>query len=61
MPGHIVYTPDDLWKFLGDFSRGIDKYAEQRKRVKDIVHYYQDGKGCERLLKLSGISLESEV
>lgn len=58
MPGHIIYSKEDFWSFLKDFSSGNDNYIEERKRVRDIIHYYQDGKSCEKLLHLSQIQLQ---
>lgn len=55
MPGHIIYQKSDLWNFLIDLSNNIDIYKEKRKEIKDIIHYYQDGNSCERLLSLSNI------
>ncbi|MCX4325833.1 MAG: CDP-glycerol glycerophosphotransferase family protein [Lachnospiraceae bacterium] len=55
MPGHLIYTEEDFWKFLEDFSKGIDNYKKQRLSVRDIIHKYDDGKSCERILELSMI------
>ena len=55
IPGKKLYSKEDLLKFLDDIACGKDRYAEERERVCNLVHQYQDGKNCERLLKIAGI------
>lgn len=57
MPGHIVKTKEEFYRFLDDFAQGKDPYRKQREAVRDTIHKYQDGHACERVLKLSGIQL----
>lgn len=56
MPGEKLYSKDNLFEFLDNVARGKDGYAEERKRVCNLVHQYQDGKNSERILKIAGIS-----
>ena len=58
MPGEKLYSKEDLFKFLDDIAVGKNNYVEERKRVCNLVHQYQDGKNCERLLKIAGITKE---
>lgn len=57
MPGHIIKTKEELWLFLTDFVNDIDEYKEERKHIKNIIHFYQDGHSCEKLMSLSNISI----
>ena len=59
MPGYIVKNKEQFYQFLDELSKGKDTFADKRKKVKEIIHKYDDGKSCERLLALSGISLTS--
>lgn len=55
MPGHLIYTQQDFWDFLTELSMGIDNYSNQRKKIKNIIHQYKDGKSIERILELGKI------
>lgn len=58
MPGWKIYTKQEFWNFLNDFSEGKDEYIEERLRIKNIIHFYQDGNSCERILKIGNINLD---
>lgn len=55
MPGKIIKNQEDFYDFLNDFAKGIDSYYEERIRIKNIIHRYQDTNACNRLLNISGI------
>lgn len=55
MPGHLIYNQSDFYDFINDFVNNKDAFEEERKKVKSIIHKYDDGKSCERLLALSNI------
>lgn len=57
MGGHIIKTKEEFYAFLKDFASGSDKYADKRHWVFDQIYEHHDGHSCERILKLSGISL----
>lgn len=56
MPGDKIYDLDALYGFMEKVAKGIDPYQEERRRIRDIVHKYQDGKNCERVLIIAGIA-----
>lgn len=56
MPGHKAYVKDDLFAFLDDVAGGKDRHSEERKNVNALVNAYSDGKNCERVIKIAGIS-----
>ena len=55
MPGYKIRTKEEFYQFLDDLSLGNDQYGQERKRIKNIVHKYDDGNACKRLLELSNI------
>ncbi len=56
MPGEKLYSKNDLFKFFDNVANGVDDYSKERKRVCDLVHKYQDGKNCARVLEIAGIT-----
>ena len=57
MPGNIIRTKEEFYTFLDEMISGTDAHKAKREHVRDIIHQYQDGKACERILHLSGIHL----
>ena len=57
MPGHIIRTQEEFYRFIDDMADGKDPYREQREQVRDLVHQYQDGNSCKRVVELSQITL----
>ena len=57
MGGHIIKTQEDFWKFLDDFANNHDMYKEKRNRIYDVIYKYHDDKSCERIIKLSDMSI----
>lgn len=60
MPGEIIKSKVDMYHFLSDIYKGIDKYKDKREQVRDLVHKYQDGNNCKRILQRFGITLDKE-
>ena len=58
MGGHIIKTKQDFYNFLEDFANGNDVYKEKRHWVCDQIYKYHDANSCERIVQLSGMSLE---
>lgn len=58
MAGEIIKNKKDFYKFFMDFSNGIDNYEILRKKAKEIIHKFDDGHSCERLIEYSRIKLE---
>lgn len=54
MPGHHLYTCEDLKEFLSDVSEGNDSYKDQRKRVLGELITQSDNY-CECILDKLGI------
>lgn len=57
MGGHIVKTKDEFKQFIEDFANSKDLYREKRHWVCDQVFKYKDANCCERIIKLSGMSI----
>lgn len=57
MAGHIIKTKEEFKKFIDDFAQGKDPFREKRHWVSNQIFKYKDGKTCERIVKLSGMSL----
>lgn len=57
MPGHHVYTYDDLTKFVSDVVNDRDDFKEERDRVRKLVGLAEGGKASEMLLDFLGINL----
>ena len=51
MPGQKIRTMEELLAFADDLNSGKDTYQEDRKRVRDLVHVYQDDGNCRRFLQ----------
>ena len=56
MPGHHLYTFDDLEHFLLDVSMGLDPYKEQRAQVSLKAICLSDNY-CQSILKRIGITI----
>ncbi|HAJ97007.1 MAG TPA: hypothetical protein DCO72_04660 [Ruminococcus sp.] len=57
MPGHIIRTKEQFYQFIDDMAEGKDPYREQREKVRDLAHKYQDGNACKRVLELGEVKL----
>ncbi len=58
MGGHIIKTKEEFYGFIDDFAQGKDLYKEKRHRVCNLIYKYHDANSCERIVELSGISLD---
>ena len=57
MPGNIVITKKDFYDFIDEIALDQDLHKKEREKVRDLIHKYQDGQACERVLRLSEIKL----
>lgn len=57
MAGHIIKTKDDFIQFIEDFAKDKDPFKDKRHWVCNQIFKYKDGMSCERIVKLSGMSL----
>lgn len=57
MGGHIVKTKDEFKQFIKDFAMENDRYREKRRWVCNQIFKYKDANSCERIVKLSGMSI----
>ncbi|MCM1047747.1 MAG: CDP-glycerol glycerophosphotransferase family protein [Clostridiales bacterium] len=55
MPGEKLYSYEDMLQFINGVKSETDLYAEQRRKVRDYIHEYQDDKNCERFLRIMGM------
>lgn len=56
MPGVKVFNKNDLYNFFDELDSNVDRFAEERKRVKNIIYKYQDSNNCKRALELGNIT-----
>ena len=56
MPGHHIYTYDDLTQFIVGIADGKDEYAAERERVRKDVGMPEWGNCCQKLLEFLGIN-----
>lgn len=60
MPGHHLYTQENMVEFINDISMNSDPYKDDRRKLLSVFCKFVDGKNCERLAKAVGLSLEEE-
>jgi len=51
-PGPKVSNQDDFLSAIDDALERAPDYLERRYNVKNMFHYYNDGKACERILNI---------
>lgn len=56
MPGDKISSKEQLKQFIRDVARGKDLWRGQREKVNAAVNQYCDGRNCERILKIAGVS-----
>lgn len=61
MAGEIVYTQDDLFRFIDHVIAGQDDYKEQRAALFDRIFQYHDGNSAQRLAAFMGLRAPSEA
>ena len=49
--GPKIYTQKELIRHLTEYLENPSKDAQLRENMRNLVHYYQDGKACERIYK----------
>lgn len=49
MPGHHIYTFDDLILFLKDVKSGVDPYKNKRSKMLSECHSFVDGNSAKRV------------
>lgn len=57
MPGKKIYNRDDLYRYIDDIANEVDEFAEERRYMRELFHYYKDGNNSNRILKVAGIKL----
>lgn len=55
MPGHKIYTMEDMIEFLSDVADGKDPYREERRNICNRCNPPFEGKGCEKLVEVLGL------
>lgn len=55
MPGMKMKRMGDLLSFMDSVAYNRDDYAEEREKLRNRLHTYQDGNNSKRLLKLLGL------
>ena len=51
MPGHHIYSIEDLQGFINDLCEGIDKYQSERHKTTQQLHAALKGNSCELIRK----------
>lgn len=51
MPGEKIYSLEQLIRFFNGLGKQ-DDFAEERKRVNELVNFYKDSNSCKRTCKL---------
>ena len=58
MGGHIIKNKEQFYKFIEDFAADKDVYRDKRHWVCNQIYKYKDANSCQRIVKLSGLSIE---
>lgn len=61
MAGEIIYTQEDLFRFIEHVIAGQDDYKEQRAALFDRLFQYHDGNSCKRLADFMGLRAPGEA
>lgn len=54
-PGHHVYNKEQLFEAISDIAEGKDLYKGERNKLLPIMHKYQDGNSCKRIIDYIGL------
>ena len=57
MGGHVIKTKEQFYGFIEDFAADKDVYRDKRHWVCAQIYKYQDANSCQRIVKLSEMSL----
>lgn len=49
MPGEKIFTHEDFLRFLDDFSRGIDRFEQERLKMKPLFNITTDANSSQRV------------
>ena len=62
MPGAIIQTYQDLLRFFNNVNDEIDMFKKERKKINQLVNYYQDDRSAERCTKyiMKALNLEQQ-
>lgn len=52
MPGEKIATIEDMLNFIENVANEKDVFYEQRNRIKDYIHKFQDENNCERFIEM---------
>lgn len=55
MPGLFIKTQNDFYRFIKQIHIGLDEHQTDRHIIKNIIHKYQDGNNCERVVNICNI------
>lgn len=58
MPGNKIANLKQLMKFVKNIAENYDEYKTERRNMLNLMHTYQDGQSCERILKYYGFEDE---
>lgn len=61
LPGVEIYDPDDFLSFIVEVCQGIDKTKAKRNGLRKIMHNFNDGKNCSRILTYFNIGKSHAV
>ena len=56
--GYKIHNEEELKKFLTDLLNDNDMFSTRREEVNQLVNTYNDGKQCERALKIANIQIK---
>jgi CDP-glycerol glycerophosphotransferase (TagB/SpsB family) len=52
MPGKKIWSTEDFLEFMSDMANGNDIFADQREKLRNYIHTYQDNRNSARLLDI---------
>lgn len=57
LPGKELYSFDDMCAFIGEIGEVVDSTREKRRKLTAVMHQYQDGNSCRRIVEALQISM----
>lgn len=51
LAGEKIFDCEGLKKFIDNVVLDNDRYAEERKKIRDLTNKYQDNKNCQRIIE----------
>ncbi len=52
MPGEKIVTIEDVLNFIENVTNEKDVFGEERNKIKNYIHKYQDANNCERFIEM---------